>query len=249
MPINNKISIITLTYNSQKNLQRTLDSIKSQSYLNIEHIIIDGMSADLTQDIINKYIKSVEYEVKVYKLKPLGIFNALNYGIDKSSGNYIGIAHSDDCFSSTETLAFINSYIGDDVDCIFGNINIVDSKNRIIRKWNNNDIEKRSNYYWQPPHTATFIKKNVYDNYGKYNEAYKISGDFEFFCRLPRSLVNKFIHVDETLVHQEIGGISTSKRYFILKLKEDLEILKTYSNKPYSDLFKKKLLKINQFFS
>ena len=138
------------------------------------------MSTDLTLDIINKYIKSVKYDVKVYELKPSGIFNALNYGIDKTSGNYIGIAHSDDYFSTTETLALINSYIGDDVDCIFGNINIVDSNNRIIRKWNDNDIRGRSNYWWQPPHTTTFIKKNIYDNYDKYNESYKISGDFEF---------------------------------------------------------------------
>jgi len=91
-----KFSIITCTYNSEKYLQENINSVESQIFHNFEHVFIDGNSSDKTIEIIKKYQKKYPHTVKLLQCEPKGISNAMNHGINQSSGQYIIHLHSDD---------------------------------------------------------------------------------------------------------------------------------------------------------
>ena len=100
-----KISIITVCRNSEKTIAHTLNSVKSQTYKNIEHIIIDGNSTDRTINIIKNYIKKKPFlKIKFVSERDYGIYDAINKGIKLSTGKYISILNSDDIFHSSKTL-------------------------------------------------------------------------------------------------------------------------------------------------
>lgn len=244
---NKKISLITLSLNSEATISDTLASVSIQDYSSIEHIIIDGCSSDSTQEIIDEYSKNSKHEVRSFIHNPNGIYNALNYGVSLSTGDVIGVIHSDDYFSSQNSITDIMNEFGDTTLCVFGNIDLMNKNRRIIRRWEDDYKIENRGYWWSPPHTATYLHRSIFNKYGCYNEEYDISGDYDFFCRLPREVIKNFRHLDKTLVVQRIGGISTSFRNFLKKNLEDLKVLRKYSKKPIRDFIKKKFTKMRQF--
>jgi glycosyltransferase len=244
---NKKITLITLSLNSEATIRETLSSVSMQDYSCIEHIIIDGRSSDLTQKIINEYSKNSQHKVKLFIHNPNGIYNALNYGVSLSTGDVIGIIHSDDYFNTKHSITNIMNEFHDDTLCVFGNIDIVNNSKRIIRKWKDNYKVENRGYWWTPPHTATYMHKNLYNKYGTYDEEYAISGDYDFFCRLPREITKSFKHVNQTIVVQRMGGVSTSFKTSFKKNMEDFKVLRKYSRNPITDFINKKLSKIRQF--
>ena len=104
---NNKITLITLTLNSAKTLADTLKSVDQQSYKNIEHLIVDGHSTDSTSQILDEYSRKANHDIEVFKKNPAGIYNALNYGIEKASGDVIGVIHSDDYLADNNCIEMI----------------------------------------------------------------------------------------------------------------------------------------------
>ena len=128
-----KVSIITVTYNSEKSLQRSIDSVISQDYLDIEHIIIDGGSADNTIDIINKNKKHI---AKYISEKDSGIYQALNKGIRLATGQIIGILNSDDVFADTNIISKVaDNFSKNNSDVVYGNLLYV-TKNQSENKNN-----------------------------------------------------------------------------------------------------------------
>lgn len=244
---NKKISLITLCLNSEDTISETLVSVSIQDYSLIEHIIIDGCSSDSTQEIINEYSKNSKHEVRLFTHKPNGIYNALNYGVSLSTGDVIGVIHSDDYFSAHSSITDIMYEFGDTTLCVFGNIDILNKNKRIIRRWKDDYKVENRGHWWAPPHTATYLHKCLFNKYGSYDEEYSISGDYDFFCRLPREVIKNFRHLDKTLVNQRMGGISTSFGNSLKKNLEDLKVLRKYSKKPIRDFIKKKFSKIRQF--
>src|SRR5665647_797053 len=99
-----KVSIITATYNSERSIQRTIDSIASQDYLNIEHIIIDGGSTDNTINIIQSNLNKISHYISE---KDNGIYDALNKGLKIATGDIFGFLNSDDMFTNKHVISRI----------------------------------------------------------------------------------------------------------------------------------------------
>ena len=178
-----KISVITICFNSESTIEKTIQSVLKQNYKNFEYIIIDGGSTDNTINIINKYKSKIS---KFISEKDRGIYDAINKGINLANGEIISILHSDDRFFDDEVLNnIIKSFKEENtIDCVIGNTLIVKS-NKILRKYSSKNFKNWMMYFGiSPPHPSTFIKKKVYDKIGLYSSDYSIAGDFEFFLRM-----------------------------------------------------------------
>lgn len=186
-----KLSIITVTYNRAKYLVNALCSVKEQTFMDKEHIIIDNMSSDNTQSIIRNYIKSVEYPVKYIREKDNGIYNAMNKGIMFAKGTWIHFLHSDD--------RYCNSYCLENI--FYQEINKYDLVSySILLKYCGKNIsvidepfyDKRTRHF-HFPHTGIIFKKNVFDKFGLYNENFKIVSDLLFSYKYYPILKSKII--------------------------------------------------------
>ena len=136
-----KISIITVCFNSQQTIKATIKSVLNQSYKQIEYIIIDGASTDNTIEIIKEFSNSIDVFVSE---SDAGIYDAINKGINKSSGDVVGLLHADDIFDNNTVIENVISSFDEDIDMIYGDINYVDRKdiNRVIRRWKSNIYTK-----------------------------------------------------------------------------------------------------------
>ena len=181
-----KISIITVCFNSEETILSTLNSVISQTYDNIEHIIVDGGSNDRTLDIINDY----KFRNKILISEPdKGIYNAMNKGINLASGEVITILNSDDIYQSSKTLSGVVRDIKNnpDKDIFLGDVVFFNKNNfkKIVRYYSAKNFKTKSLLDGiMPPHPSSFIKKKVYEKYGLYNEQLSIAADFEMFLRL-----------------------------------------------------------------
>ncbi len=205
-----KISVITVCLNSEKTIEKTINSVISQKYKNIEYIVIDGNSTDNTKHVISKYKKFIN---KFISEKDTGIYNAINKGIKYASGELISILHSDDCYFNEDILGdvvrkFSNN---ENIKCLIGTTIVtrrIDSK--IIRKYSPASFKTWMLYLGiSPPHPSMFLKKDVYEKFGKYKENYQIAGDFEFYLRTLRKKKIKYKVIDDIYVVMQDGGIST----------------------------------------
>ena len=238
-----KISIITIVKNGMPNLIDNLESFKKQKYKNKELIVVYSKSDDKTLKILksSKSVKKI-----IYQKKP-NLYGAINLGLKNTSGDVIGILHSDDIFFSSKSLEIVmKSYIKDKFDIAYGNI-LISKKNNfknILRNWKSKPF-KRSylKYGWMPPHVSMFISKK--NKNMMYNENYKISADYLYILKIfDKSKIIKYI--DSYITIMRTGGISTNH---ILKLKEDLSITKKYFKYYYITVFLKIVRKFIQYKS
>jgi glycosyltransferase len=246
-----KISIITVTYNASKYISHNLCSMANQSYKNIEHIIVDGLSNDDTIGILRKNNFNMN---NVICERDEGIYHALNKGIMASTGDIVGILHSDDIFEDADVLKLIvDNFIDDSVQAVYGNLRYINKSNtKVIRNWKSNKFnESNLKNGWMPPHPTLFVRKKIiYPNY-VYNEKLKISSDYQMILRLFSQKNFNAIYIDKYLVKMRIGGMSNkSLRSIILKMYEDFLVLKELNltiNERILCLIKKNLSKLNQF--
>lgn len=199
------ISIITVVYNGEKYLEETIKSVINQSYDNVEYIIIDGGSNDGTLDIIKKYEDKIDYWVSQ---RDKGIYDAMNKGIDVSSGEWINFMNAGDGFYRADTLEKIfmtNEY--KNIDVIYGNHNVIyPHKTRIAKSGDIKDIWKGSQFC----HQASFIASNTHKA-NKFNLSNCIGADFEFFYTLYQKK-KLFKYVDIVVANYSAGGVSDIKR-------------------------------------
>ena len=233
-----KISIITVTLNSEKTIKDTLNSVLSQDYKNIEHIIVDGGSTDKTKEILKRYPNKNK---KIYNLDKSGIYQAINYGIKKSSGEYIALLHSDDFYQSSNTITKVVQVINKNknIKIFLGNIvyfRLLDFYN-IKRYYTVNNFKiSQMRYGIMPPHPASFIKKQIYETNPLYREDLSIASDFEFFLRILYIKKIKYKKLNQTITRMRLGGISTRNIFsFIQSTREILYSFKY--NKLKSNLF------------
>jgi len=205
-----KITIITVTLNSQDTIRDTLNSVLSQVYSNIEHVLVDGGSKDDTLQIIKSYPLKKK---KIFIKKGYGIYKSINYGIKKATGNYIIILNSDDIFNSNFTIDNIIKIIkkNKDTNIFIGNIKYFKNFNyfKVVRDYSSNHFKVNDlKQGVMPPHPATVIKKKIYKEFGLYKENYKIAADFDIFLRF--LLINniKFKKMNFDVVRMRAGGIS-----------------------------------------
>jgi glycosyltransferase involved in cell wall biosynthesis len=172
-----KISILTVCLNSELTILHTLNSVLTQSYKNIEHIIIDGGSTDKTLEFIKEY--NFKNKILIHQTEN-GIYNGMNLGIKKSTGDYICILNSDDIFNSNTTIEKVVKKIIKDKDCsiFLGDVIFFNAEKftKINRNYSVNSFNKNLlKFGVMPPHPGSFVKKELYLKYGLYEENYKIA--------------------------------------------------------------------------
>ena len=224
MPKNNpKISIITVSFNSVKTIEKTILSVLNQTFKDFEYIIIDGGSTDGTVDIIKKYNDKISYWVSE---KDNGISDAFNKGIMASSGEIIGIINSDDWYEPNAIEEVINKYSPFKYDIYISKIRYwINNEKNLILTQNNSKKVLNSLYSPKLNHPSTFITRKAYNEIGLFNTKYKYAMDYDLILRLYKSGYNAHI-LDKIISNMKTGGVSCSSD------KETYwEILKISNNK------------------
>lgn len=202
-----KISIITATYNSENTILRCLKSIDYQIYNNLEHIIVDGNSTDNTIKICNEFSK----DLKIISENDKGVYDAFNKGLKMASGDVVGFLNSDDVFYNDNSLKTIVDGFDENTDAIFGNLKFYNKKNKVVRKWMSKPFENGAfEKGWMPAHPTFYCRKIFYDELGRYNDSFKIAGDFELMLRFIQVNKIKTKFINKNLIKMEDGGISNS---------------------------------------
>lgn len=246
-----QISIITATFNSQKNIINCIESVNSQEGIECERIYIDGGSKDNTLKIIQKN-ETLEYILISEKDK--GIYDALNKGINLATGDIIGFLHSDDTFySSTTLLEIINEFSKDEIDGVFGDLNYVSNNviPKIIRNWQSQPFKfKFLKKGWMPAHPTFFLKKGVYEKHGLFDLSYKISADYDFMLRVLKDKTLKFSYLPRVITNMQVGGESNKNlKNIAIKMIEDYRAIRKNKIGGILTLILKNTSKIKQFFS
>jgi len=246
-----KISIITVSYNSEKTIKDTIESVLSQDYSNIEYIIIDGGSTDGTVDIIKEYTDKISYFVSE---PDTGIYDGMNKGIKAATGGVIGILNSDDFYPNSYVISNVaKTFVNQSCDAVYGDLVYVkeNDTSQIARYWQAGEYSTSSiKNGWMLPHPTFFVKKEMYERYGYYNTDLKSAADYEMILKLLYKQNISVIYIPMILVKMRMGGASNSSLVNRLRAnKEDgLAWTKNQLNKPLFVRFKKPLQKIRQFF-
>ena len=246
-----KISIITVTYNSAQTLEDTIQSVLSQTYPNVEYIIVDGKSTDNTLAVIEKYKGKIS---KFVSEKDDGLYHAINKGIKLATGDIVGILHANDFYLDTNVLTNIaETFEKTNAEAVYADLYYVDKDNtdKIIRTWKSGNY-KASNFLWgwMPPHPTFFLKKDIYTKYGTFNTTLRSAADYEIMLRLLFKHKIKVSYLPEFIVKMRVGGQSNaSVKNRVKANNEDRQAWKLNELKPYFfTLTLKPLRKIAQFF-
>lgn len=245
-----KISIITATYNSSATIKDTLRSVASQSYPNIEHLIIDGLSQDDTLAICEEY----SHIATLSSEKDRGIYDAMNRGIALATGEVIGILNSDDLYEDEKVIGEVAKLFEDSkVQAVYGDLIFVDEQDlsKVTRVWKSGVQSKRKWLNgWMPPHPTFFVRKELYEKFGVFNLELKSAADYELMLRFIYKEGIQVAYLPKVLVRMREGGQSTASLKNRLKAnKEDALAWEINGlKKGVLTTFLKPLRKINQFF-
>jgi len=243
-----KVSIITSVYNNKETIEDAINSVLSQSYKNIEYIVVDGGSRDGTLDVIEKY----KDKICTFISEPdKGIYDGLNKGVALATGDVVAFLHSDDIYASNDIIKeIVAEFISSGADGVYGDLVYTpkEDTSKVLRYWKskkfNISLLKQG---WMPAHPTLFLKKSVYDAHGKFDLSFKIAGDYDFMLRVLSAGI-KVSYLPQVFYKMRVGGESNkSLKNIILKSKEDLRALSNNGVGGLGTLFIKNFSKVGQF--
>lgn len=196
------LSLITVCYNAEQTIERTIESIVGQKNQQLEYIIIDGGSKDNTMNIVQKYASQIDVIVSE---KDQGISDAFNKGIERATGQFVGLINADDWLEPNavnELIAQIKE--NKDIDVFYANMHSWrDGKIEFTAKANHEKLDKEMTVN----HPAVFVAKRVYNSIGGFNMDYKCAMDYELLLRIYTEKY-KFYYIDKVLVNMSMDGFS-----------------------------------------
>lgn len=232
------LSIITINYNNAEGLRKTLASVASQTYPYIEHIIVDGGSTDNSVEVIREYESTlalsphclIASRLKWLSEKDSGIYNAMNKGIRMATGDYIEILNSGDMLFDayvtqrmSEHLEQINSQHEKPIGILYGNMTKVNASGQVVGKSGYTEYSLRQFYSSTLNHDCAYIRRDLFEQYGLYDENLKIVSDWKWYLQaigLGR-VKPEYVDVDVTIFDD--GGISETN--LALRNKERRQVL------------------------
>jgi len=236
-----KLSIITINYNNLEGLQKTVQSIKNQTWQEFEYIVIDGGSVDGSAEYIEKESDNFKYWVSE---PDKGIYNALNKGIKMATGDYLLFLNSGDHFYSSDVLNRIKHHI-QEIDLIAFDIHLLGLGHDYIHK---HPDKLLFSFLFEETfaHQSIFIKRSLFDKIGLYDESLKIVSDWKFFIHAV-ALGCSYKSVHEVLSVFYFDGISSTAEGTILRRKERESVLKSEFSVFYNDFIELRKLKMNRY--
>ena len=244
------ISVVTATYNRAKTVEQALESVAAQDYPHVEHVIQDGASTDGTRDILNRHASD---KVKVASATDGGIYDAINKGIARTTGDVIGLMHSDDFFADETVLTDVAAAFADStVDGVYGDLDYVAEADttRIIRRWRSGPyVPAKLKQGWMPPHPTLYLRRRVFDEWGLYDTSFRIAADYDAMLRYLAKGDITLAYIPKVLVKMRVGGESNkSIKKIIQKSREDYAALQRNGVGGLRSLAIKNLSKVRQFF-
>ena len=221
-----KVSIITVCLNAVTTIGKTIKSVASQSYNNIEHIVVDGGSSDGTLKILKKYNK---YITQWISEPDNGIYDAMNKGLDLAGGEIVMFLNANDIFNNRKIIGkIIKEFENDKADIIYGNVRMISHENNIdyIQKYNN--VDKIYLTTKNICHQAMFSRKKLYNRYGSFNTSYKIAGDYDWYLRmiLENNVTSHYVDIIVSVF--SLDGVSGDLKYRKATLTEFNRVARQY---------------------
>ena len=247
-----KVSIITVTYNSEKYLKDCIDSVVIQNYPNIEHIVVDGGSTDKTVDIIKSYGNKIS---KWLSEKDGGMYDALNKGMKMATGDIVGILNSDDMlYSQNGITEIVKCFQDKQVDSVYGDLAYVEQEEtrRVLRYWKGFNYKRlRFLFGWMPAHPTFYVRKEIIDQLGGYETHYFSACDYEFMLRYLYKHRISSHYLPKLVVKMRVGGASnvTMSRRLRANRRDYLAMKSNEIPLPLVVSVLKPLRKLPQFYS
>lgn len=224
-----KVSIITINYNDGSGLEKTIQSVVSQTMVDYEFIIIDGNSTDDSIEIIKRYSDKINFWISE---KDKGIYDAQNKGVSKANGDYLIFLNSGDSFYDNNVLAKFSEFEKNShKKVIYGNSNVIDADgtSRILFP-----PQKLNLNFWYSNtlnHQAVFTNKSLFQKYGVFSTEYKFASDFEHLFKIFINEANEFAYINETICNFDNTGLTSKGEFHKLIIKERYYILKLHVSK------------------
>ena len=235
-----KFTIVTCTYNAEAVLQRTLDSVMKQTYCNIEHLIIDGVSKDKTLTMVKAYqhkndVGESAHEILVFSEPDKGLYDAMNKGIDRATGDYLIFLNAGDVFSSEDTLEFVEGCVGEGEELpgvLYGDTDIVNMDGHFLRHRRLTPPKRLSwrSFMWgmlvchQSFYARADIAKGIH-----YNLDYRFSADVDWCIRIMREAARRHLplrNVNAVITNCLDGGMSVQNHK--ASLKERFQVMRSH---------------------
>lgn len=219
------VSIITVAYHSISTIEATIKSVLSQTYSNIEYIVVDGFSEDGTKELLQHYEEAFRGRLRWVSEKDNGIYDAMNKGIRMATGDVVGVLNSDDYFTSADVVEkFITAFDDTSLDAVYGDIHFIrdSAPEQCVRYYSS----KRFRPCWlrfgfMPAHPSFYARRSVLEQAGPYKTDYKIGSDYEMMVRLFYVLHIKAKYIPLDFVTMRLGGLSTRNIRSRLQLIKD----------------------------
>jgi glycosyltransferase len=204
-----KISVITAAYNSQKTIAYTIESFLSQNHADKELIVVDGASSDNTVKIVESYSSP---EIRLFSEKDSGVYDAMNKGFRRFTGDAVGFLNSDDTFHDPAVLSDIAAGLAES-DIVYGDLNMVSDHRtkRVTRVWHGGTFRRYSfQLGWVPPHPTFYMRRKVAETVGDYDLSYVTTADYDYMLRALALHAFRVRYLPRVFVDFQVGGISTS---------------------------------------
>jgi glycosyltransferase involved in cell wall biosynthesis len=244
------ITIITVAYNSEKTIADTLRSVQTQTYPNIEHIVIDGGSKDNTLSVVNRF----GHIKKVVSEPDYGVYDAMNKGLALATGDVIGFLNSDDIYADDMVIERIaNTFALRNVDSLYSDLEFFQGySENVTRVWIAGLIKRtRFLYGWMPPHPTFFVKKRVYDKFGGFDIGFRQSADYELMLRLLYRHGITSHYLQGVSIKMRVGGLSNAsfKNRWRANQEDGFAWRKNSLEPHFFTVWMKPLVKLEQFKS
>lgn len=258
-----KVTIITSCFNRASTLEGAIKSVLEQDYPEIEYIIVDGASKDGSLDIIkkyNEYCKSNEFVRKhpTFSFRYIsepdhGMYEGINKGLKMSTGDIIGLVHSDDFLFTEHTVSdIVKEFESTNADFVYGDGLYVDFEDtsKPVRNWIGGRYSMRKiKMGWLPLHPTCYLRSSFQKEVGLYNEKYKIAADTDFLVRALYEHSPKVSYMKEYIIRMRMGGLSTDSAKRKAMWKEDIDIYSSHGFPAIPTKIMKMMWKVPQFIS
>ena len=206
-----KISVVTAVHNGHQTIQGALDSVHAQSDCAVEHIVVDGMSSDGTDRVIDDNLPRI---AQLIREPDQGCYDAMNKGIAAATGDIVGFLHADDQLAGPRSLRLIrDQFQAGNFDAVYGDLVYVSASDpdRIVRYWRAGPYQRKRFWRgWMPPHPTVYVRKRIYEALGDYRTDFGSAADYECLVRLMVKNNIRVGYVPEILVKMRLGGKSNA---------------------------------------